>query len=136
MDKVTIRLDQHQHNADWTKERWDLPRDAAGFLTTLGIDPGDRMSYAHEAVERFMAQKPAAKFMPNELRQELAARQLLFGVRAEPHYRATVDKVEREVVGALRVRKSKGGKTRYFLVNKTTGLDGIRIDPDTLEPMT
>lgn len=136
MDKVRIRPDELQHNADWTKNTWDLPRSLHGFLDLLGVGSEDSERSANEAVAYFMEVKPAAKYMPNQLRQELAARKLLFGHRAEPHYRATVDKVDdRTVIGALRIRKNDAGKTRYFIVNKSTGPNGIRIDPETLDPM-
>jgi len=135
MDKVTIRPDELLHNADWSKTRWDLPTDANGFLTSLGIDPGDPMNYARRAVADFMEKKPSAEYMPNQLRQELAGKGLLFGYRSEPNYRATAHGVNHIIVGALRVRKSNKGKARYYIINKQDPIEGIRVDPDTLEPL-
>lgn len=65
---MAIQLDQELRNADWTKKSWDLPRDPDKFLAVIAEWP--------LSLPEFM-KLPAARAMPDSLRQALKERGLL-----------------------------------------------------------
>ena len=72
-----INIDADLHNADWTKQTWDiLPATVEVLLDTLSLTPDDPLEKKRAKLAEFM-QLPVAKAMPSALRRALHDQGLL-----------------------------------------------------------